>query len=129
MSHGTAPHRSIYQSSTWRRLSNRVVREEPTCWLRLPGCTIRSTTADHIIPVSTRPELALVRTNCRGACRSCNSLRRDLPTTQLAELRARPMTRAQALEALRSKRFRQRPPALRLFDSAANTTDVYPRGV
>ena len=51
------------------------------------GCTHRSTTVDHIIPVGVRPDLALVRTNCRGACHSCDSLRRNTPITQLAPLR------------------------------------------
>jgi hypothetical protein len=120
----TAQHRALYRTNRWRLLALRVVKEEPTCWLRLPGCTYRSTTADHIIPVSVRPDLALMRTNCRGACHSCNSLRRNTPITQLAELRAelnaRPMTRQQALEILRANRYRQRAPALRLFDSEPN---------
>jgi hypothetical protein len=114
------PSRSLYRKNKWRLLALRVIKEEPTCWLRLPGCTHRSTTADHIIPVSVRPDLAFVRTNCRGACHSCNSLRRDTPITQLAELRAelnaRPMTRQQAVEILRANRYRQRAPALSLFD-------------
>jgi 5-methylcytosine-specific restriction endonuclease McrA len=98
------PSRSLYRKNQWRLLALRVVKEEPTCWLRLPGCTYRSTTADHIIPVSVRPELALVRTDCRGACHSCNTLTRGTPVTQLAELRAqleaRPMTRQEALATL-----------------------------
>ncbi len=36
----------------WRRLRAEVIKAEPSCWLRLPGCTHISTTADHIIPVS-----------------------------------------------------------------------------
>jgi 5-methylcytosine-specific restriction endonuclease McrA len=110
----------IYNLNKWQRLAKRVIREEPTCWLRLPGCTIRATVADHIIPVSTNPALALVRSNCRGACRSCNTLRGSTPITQLAGLRARvdprPMTRQQALAIIRSNRLRQRAPALRIFD-------------
>jgi hypothetical protein len=47
-------------------------------------------------------------------------LRRNVSIPQLAqfraELEARPMTREQALAALRSRWFRQRAPALRLFD-------------
>jgi 5-methylcytosine-specific restriction endonuclease McrA len=61
----------------WRNLAKQVVADEPICWLRLPGCTIRSTTADHILPAAQRPELALVRSNIRGACHSCNSKRAD----------------------------------------------------
>lgn len=64
-------------SRAWRRLRDQVVREEPFCRLRYPGCTIRSVTGDHIIPVKYRPDLKLVRANVRGACQHCNQLRGD----------------------------------------------------
>jgi 5-methylcytosine-specific restriction endonuclease McrA len=64
-------------TQAWRRLSARVAAEEPICWLRLPGCTTRSTTGDHVKPVSTHPHLALDRTNVRGACAHCNKKRRN----------------------------------------------------
>lgn len=68
----------------WRKLRDQVVDDEPTCRLRFPGiCTITSTTADHIKPVSTHPELALVRSNCRGACGPCNEARRAVPDEAL----------------------------------------------
>lgn len=68
----------------WRRLRDQVVREEPTCRLRFPGiCTLTSTTADHIVAVADRPELALVRTNCRGACQPCNKARNNVPDEAL----------------------------------------------
>jgi 5-methylcytosine-specific restriction endonuclease McrA len=54
-----------------RRLNARVVREEPDCRLRLPGCTGLSTTADHIVPVSLGGE-RYDRANLRGACAHCN---------------------------------------------------------
>jgi 5-methylcytosine-specific restriction endonuclease McrA len=64
----------------WRKLRDRVVREEPTCRLRFPGvCTTVSTTADHIKPVVSHPELALERGNLRGACAPCNDARRNTP--------------------------------------------------
>lgn len=64
----------------WRRLRDQVVREEPTCRLRFPRiCTVTSTTADHIVTVSDRPDLALVRSNLRGACQPCNNARRNMP--------------------------------------------------
>jgi len=72
----------------WRRLRAQVLREEPACWLRLPGCTLRSTTADHIIPISAAPHLRMVRSNLRGACRSCNYRRQDTPITRLHKLRS-----------------------------------------
>ena len=67
----------------WKRLTAQVRREEPVCWLRLPGCTIRTTTADHILTVKARPDLALVRANLRGACLHCNSTRNDKPIESL----------------------------------------------
>lgn len=68
----------------WRTLKTQVVREEPTCRLRFDGiCTTASQTADHIRPVSEAPELALVRTNLRGACHPCNEARRNVPNESL----------------------------------------------
>lgn len=67
----------------WRTLRDQVIREEPVCWLRLEGCTVRSTTGDHIIGVAERPDLALVRTNVRGACAPCNRTRNSLPVSAL----------------------------------------------
>jgi 5-methylcytosine-specific restriction endonuclease McrA len=72
------------QTRAWRRLRDQVVREEPTCRLRFPGvCTLVSTTGDHIIPVTERPELALIRTNVRGSCMPCNEARRTVPDESL----------------------------------------------
>jgi len=63
------------ETRAWRRLRDLVVREEPNCQLQLPGCTGASQTADHILPVIQRPDLALVRSNLRGACHPCNMAR------------------------------------------------------
>lgn len=70
-------------SYAWRQLRDQVVVEEPSCWLQLPGCTGASQTADHVIPVSVRPDLAMERSNHRGACHACNKLRRNLPVEAL----------------------------------------------
>lgn len=68
----------------WRRLRDQVVAEEPTCRLRLPGiCTLVSTTADHVIPVTERPDLTLERANVRGSCAPCNDARRNVPDEAL----------------------------------------------
>lgn len=57
----------------WRKLRAQVIAEEPWCQLRLPGiCTGVSTTADHIIEVDRCPDLAMERSNLRGACAPCN---------------------------------------------------------
>lgn len=86
------------ETRAWRKLKDQVVREEPSCWLRLPGCTVVSTTGDHVIPVTEQPELALVRSNVHGACRSCNEKRGNLPVEALAA------------------RFDEPPEALSVFD-------------
>lgn len=67
----------------WRRLVAQVIAEEPSCWLQLDGCTTASTTGDHVIPVTDRPDLALTRSNVRGACWPCNDKRGKLPINEL----------------------------------------------
>lgn len=68
----------------WRKLRDRVVAEEPVCWLRYPGrCTYWSTTADHLLTVKARPDLAMERANLRGACQPCNLHRNDTPLEQI----------------------------------------------
>lgn len=55
------------------------------CRLRLPDiCSRISTTADHVVSVRERPDLALVRSNVRGACSPCNRARGSLPDSVLA---------------------------------------------
>lgn len=71
------------RTRAWRKLRDRVVREEPVCWLRWEGCTTWSNTGDHVIPVAERPDLALVRTNVRGACASCNHKRGNAPADSI----------------------------------------------
>lgn len=79
------------RTRAWRELRDRVVREEPICWLRLPGiCTYWSTTGDHVEPVGKRPDLALVRSNVHGACLECNNKRGDLPISALVRGGNRP---------------------------------------
>ena len=72
------------ETRSWRELRNRVIREEPICRLQVPGvCTQVSTTAAHIRPVSTHPELALERTNVQGACSECNEATGTTPREAL----------------------------------------------
>ena len=52
----------------WSKLSKRVRIEEPFCY----ACGAPSTSADHIVPVSERPDLRLVRSNVRGSCAKHN---------------------------------------------------------
>ena len=72
-------------SYRWQKLRLRVIEEEPVCRLQLSCCTRWSTTADHIIPVSHRPDLKYMRQNLRGSCQPCNMRRKNRP---LSEVRA-----------------------------------------
>jgi 5-methylcytosine-specific restriction endonuclease McrA len=114
--------RRIRSSHAWRQLSKRVITEERVCWLQLPGCTRIATTADHIHPITTHPHLALIRSNCHAACKSCNYRRGDTPVNQLDHLRHSTPTQLDEHRARRHIASRQRvtakkAPALRLFDT------------
>ena len=64
------------QTRAWRKLRDQVIREEPDCRLRYPDvCTGLSQTADHKLTVHARPDLAMERSNLRGACHACNRRR------------------------------------------------------
>lgn len=80
----------VRRTRAWRKLRDRVVIEEPTCWLKWPGCTTWSTTGDHVIPYAERPDLALVRSNVRGACASCNHKRGNAPADAITPGDTRP---------------------------------------
>jgi 5-methylcytosine-specific restriction endonuclease McrA len=85
-------------SGRWRKIRDRVVSEEPLCRLRLDCCTIRSTTADHIIPVRYRPDLKYDRRNLRGACGPCNMRRGVRALSAVRAEQRRPRKPAAALE-------------------------------
>lgn len=126
----TPAHRRIRSTAAWQRLAKQAIAEEPACWLRLPGCTGRSNTGDHVIPVCVRPDLALVRSNVRGACKSCNDLRRDTPVNQLHLLRCRTRDIAyRRSQARRSKHSKHNKPAkaLALFHPNKGQA-TYPAG-
>ena len=82
---GSVMARGRLTSYRWQKLRLQVIEEEPVCRLRLSCCTWRSTTADHIIPVSHRPDLKYMRQNLRGSCQPCNMRRKARP---LSEVRA-----------------------------------------
>ena len=53
-----------------QRIRPAVLRRDPVCKLRRPGCTQTSTEVDHIQPVYLGGSDDL--TNARGVCRSCH---------------------------------------------------------
>jgi 5-methylcytosine-specific restriction endonuclease McrA len=50
-----------------------IRRDGSRCRLRLPGCTIRATTADHVIPRAHGGRTVL--SNLIAACKHCNSVK------------------------------------------------------
>lgn len=56
----------------WARISALVLKRDGyECQLRLPGCTGRATTADHVTPRSHGGTATL--DNLQASCRRCNS--------------------------------------------------------
>jgi hypothetical protein len=81
------PKRSAtYRDSTYRRNRAIVLKRDPWCRLRLPGCTGRSTTADHVISVAKGGTNDLG--NLRGSCGNCNQLRGGAEGRATAKRRA-----------------------------------------
>lgn len=59
----------------WRTVRLTILeRDGYHCQLRLPGCTYKATTVDHIVEV-VRGGRRLDPTNLRAACMHCNSKR------------------------------------------------------
>jgi 5-methylcytosine-specific restriction endonuclease McrA len=67
----------MYTGASYRRNRLIAIQREPLCHWRLPGCTGKSTQADHLRPVSRGGTNDL--SNLVGSCRHCNEARgRDL---------------------------------------------------
>lgn len=96
--------RRIRSSYAWQQLVKVVIAEEPVCWLKLWGCTRRSTTGDHVVPAHVRPDLALARWNVHGACKSCNYRRGGRPVSELGPLRLPPDQQARARRHIGARR-------------------------
>lgn len=76
----------------WRtRICPRILARDPTCALRLPGCTVVSTEVDHIGDKHDHSD-----ENLRGLCSPCH--------TQVTQQQA-----AKARAASRARKPRQRP--------------------
>jgi 5-methylcytosine-specific restriction endonuclease McrA len=82
-----AGRRAAYSDPVY--LANRkvVLEREPVCHWRLQGCTGRSTTADHLVPVARGGSNRL--DNLVGACARCNQLRGGAEGRRRAKLRRR----------------------------------------
>src|SRR6266542_3535942 len=52
-----------YRLPAWKRLRERILRERPRCEIRLPGCTGRATSVDHIVSANVAPDRFLDPTN------------------------------------------------------------------
>jgi 5-methylcytosine-specific restriction endonuclease McrA len=64
----------------WRRVVAYVLdRDGGVCQLRLTGCRLVATTADHVIPFRDRPDLELDPGNLRASCGKCNLKRGTRP--------------------------------------------------
>lgn len=56
----------------WERLRNDFIRRNPECQHRGPGCKLAARIVHHVVPVSVRPELRLVRSNLMSVCDPCH---------------------------------------------------------
>jgi len=82
-----AARQASYSSAAYRANRALAIEREPRCHWRLPGCTVTSTTADHLRPVSKGGTGDL--DNLVGACRRCNELRGGAEGRATQKARAR----------------------------------------
>ena len=86
----------------WHKRRASTLKRHPLCQLNLPGCTIRSTQADHIIPMAEGgthdPD------NLRGVCKPCQD-------TKAKEEAARGRARWQATRPTRRRKPEPHPGA------------------
>lgn len=64
----------LYTTKAWRDLRLRILaRDGHQCQIRLRDvCTGMATEVDHIIPRVEAPDLGMVPSNLRAACKACN---------------------------------------------------------
>ena len=110
----------------WEQIRAEVLRGNPPCWLRLPGCTGTADTVDHVYPWRDNPALRFELSNCRPACGHCNEARGNTPVPDLAALRARMagngQTRRRPPDPPRQRK--PRPPALDWFITSTPDTII-----
>ena len=66
---------SVYRTAAWRRLSLEVRQAESRCRHCLRPLALKDRIADHLAPLSERPDLAYDRDNLAVACKGCNTKR------------------------------------------------------
>lgn len=57
-----------------RKQRSDILKRDPVCYLRFPGCTDASTVEDHVIPLSQGGD-RWSYSNRRGACTSCHNIK------------------------------------------------------
>ena len=65
----------LYASADWRRLADAVVEAADRCHWCGTSRLVVPLTADHVLTVRNRPDLALEPGNVVAACRSCQNIR------------------------------------------------------
>ena len=63
-------HHALYRTAAWRKLSDEVRANADRCYWCGKGST--RLVADHVIPLSQGPDLALDPSNLRASCVACN---------------------------------------------------------
>lgn len=66
--------RAFYDSAEWRQLRAAYLADNPACQdCATTGRATPADSVDHILPLRTRPDLALEPSNLRSLCKSCHS--------------------------------------------------------
>jgi len=63
----------------WQRIRKQILnRDNYTCQIQTPGCTLKATAVDHIIPIS-KGGPPYDPQNLRACCQHCNNRRNTKP--------------------------------------------------
>lgn len=71
--------RRLYGSAAWHELARAVVAAADACHWCHTSAAVAKLTADHVVRVIDRPDLALEPDNVVAACRSCQERRKHRP--------------------------------------------------
>lgn len=72
--------RKIYEGVRWKKIRERVLREQPLCadpygWHAEDGRLVMSIQVDHKVPLRIDRGLAYVRGNLQGLCARCHRVK------------------------------------------------------